>query len=60
MGNKHPMKDKTQHSVNFIVLLVQNTVQIWKKNNDSKKITRWHTFNSKHTHIHILREEIRS
>lgn len=23
------------------------------------KITHWHTFNRKHTHIHILREEIR-
>lgn len=23
------------------------------------KITRWHTFDRKHTHIHILREEFR-
>lgn len=45
MGNKkhfllNQMKDKTnKKKVNFIVLLVQNTVQMWKKNNDSKNNT---------------------
>lgn len=52
------LKKKPQ-LVNFMLLLVQNTVQMWKENNDSKNNTLALAFDRKHTHIHILREKFR-